>query len=338
MFRLTAATTVLLLLGATGCSGQETERAEPAAGVPTGSPGRTASTSPEPPARTAPAQTLTLPAPPPATPPLPQALADAVENGPRRARTPGQVAAQIVAAEDAIADPGTPKDVLTTAGHLQQLAYRVLGANPRWDRAVRRVVPARLRGVVERNVESRREFRAMHRRLSDTLPAWRIIPPAPAEELRSYYQLAERRFGVDWEYLAAINLVETGMGRIRGTSVAGAQGPMQFIPSTWAAYGEGDVNSPRDAILAAARYLRARGFNRPGGIPGALYGYNNSRRYVRGVTHLAKVMQARPQAYLGYYHWQIYYLSRHGDVLLPVGYTATKPIPVRRWLAANPQA
>jgi membrane-bound lytic murein transglycosylase B len=47
------------------------------------------------------------------------------------------------------------------------------------------------------------------------------------------YQAAEAKLAVSWEYLAAIHLVETGLGRIRGTSSAGAQGPMQFLPSTW---------------------------------------------------------------------------------------------------------
>ncbi len=45
------------------------------------------------------------------------------------------------------------------------------------------------------------------------------------------------------------------MGRIRGLSVAGARGPMQFIPETWARWGRGDIDSPRDSILAAGRYL-----------------------------------------------------------------------------------
>ena len=50
-------------------------------------------------------------------------------------------------------------------------------------------------------------------------------------------QILAEEFGIDWTYLASIHLVETRMGRIRGTSVAGAQGPMQFIPATWASYG-----------------------------------------------------------------------------------------------------
>ena len=71
----------------------------------------------------------------------------------------------------------------------------------------------------------------MHTKLSSTLPAWRIVRPAPADELLDAYRDAEAEFGIPWRYLAAINLVETGLGRIRGTSIAGAQGPMQFMPS-----------------------------------------------------------------------------------------------------------
>lgn len=270
--------------------------------------------------------------------PVPSVLARALADGPRRAANPQQLAEQITTAEDAITDPATRPAVLAAAGHVQQVAYRQLGTRPKWDAAVRRAVPARYTRAVTDNVRSRREFRALHgETLSKTLPAWRIVQPAPARELLAYYRDAERRFGVGWEYLAAINLVETGMGRIRGTSVAGAQGPMQFIPSTWAAYGKGDINSPRDAIAAAARYLAANDFARPGGIPGALFRYNNSTAYVRGVTHLAKVMERRPRAFLGYYHWEIYYLTAEGDVRLPEGYASQRSIPVTKWLADNPR-
>ena len=269
---------------------------------------------------------------------LPAPLARALAaDRPARAGTPRAVARQILAAEDAIADRATPPRVLAAAGHLQQVAYRVLGTRPGWDERVRADLPRRLHSRVRSNVASRREFRSMHYTLADTLPAWRIVEPAPAPALLSHYRAAERRFGVDWEYLAAINLVETGMGRIRGTSVAGAQGPMQFIPTTWARWGRGDINDPRDAIMAAGRYLASRGFARPGGRPGALYAYNNHPAYVRGVTRLAEVMQDHPRAFFGYYHWQVYYLSSAGDVLLPVGYEQQRAIPVRRWLARHPQ-
>jgi len=265
-------------------------------------------------------------------------LTRATRDGVRRPRTATQAARQVLAAENAIRRPGTAPERLATAGELAQVAYRVIGNRTSWDDQVIAALPRRLHRVVQRNVASRREFRSMHYSLSDTLPAWRIIEPEPADVLLGHYREAEQRFGVDWEYLAAINLVETGMGRIRGLSVAGAQGPMQFIPATWAQYGRGDINDPRDAILAAGRYLEARGFTEPGGIPDALYSYNNHPAYVRGVTQLARVMQEEPRAYLGYYHWQIYYLSSMGDVVLRPGYVSRSSIPVARFLRANPEA
>ena len=122
-----------------------------------------------------------------------------------------------------------------------------------------------------------------------------------------------------WPYLAAIHLTETRMGRIRGTSTAGAQGPMQFLPATWRQYGEGgDIDDDRDAILAAARLLVRNGA--PADMANALFNYNRSQRYVRAVTAYAGLMLADEGAYRGYYHWDVYYRMVDGDRLLPVGY------------------
>jgi membrane-bound lytic murein transglycosylase B len=91
--------------------------------------------------------------------------------------------------------------------------------------------------------------------------------------LRRYYAEGQRRFGVPWSLLAAVNFVESDFGRVRSASAAGAQGPMQFLPATWRRYGlRGDVHDPRDAILGAASYLRAAGVRRD--PRRALYAYN----------------------------------------------------------------
>ena len=93
---------------------------------------------------------------------------------------------------------------------------------------------------------------------------------------------------------------------------------MQFLPSTWAAYGRGDINDSRDAIRGAANYLKTNGA--PANMANALFRYNNSDLYVRAVTAQARLMIADANAYRGYHGWQVYYLTVNGDVLLPVGY------------------
>ena len=109
----------------------------------------------------------------------------------------------------------------------------------------------------------------------DTVPACLINPPAPADEFLGDYREAESASGVGWNYLAAINLIETHFGSIVAASTAGAQGPMQFLPSTFAAYGAGgDINSPHDSIMAAGRYLAANGFAND--RDHANYHYNNA--------------------------------------------------------------
>src|SRR5438552_383600 len=98
----------------------------------------------------------------------------------------------------------------------------------------------------------------------------------------------------------------------------GAQGPMQFIPQTWAAYGQGDVNSPHDAIVAAARYLKAAGA--PGDMSRAIFAYNHSLGYVNAVIAYAEVMKADQAALRGYYGWQVYFPTADGVILMPVGW------------------
>jgi membrane-bound lytic murein transglycosylase B len=292
---------------------------------------------------TAPPEAMTTTAPPTTAPPTTAAptttttaaVDPATLRPPAVAGDPAGLAAQIGAAEAALRTPGATETDVATAALAQQAAYRVLGDHPEWDAAVLGALPPELHGTVQAHAAARREFRALGRRPATEMPTWRIVAPAPAAELTAYYQEAEATFGIPWNVLAAINLVETGMGRIRGTSVAGAQGPMQFMPATWAAYGEGDVNDPRQAILAAGRYLQANGA--PGDMAGALWNYNHSDHYVRGVQHYADLIAEHPGAFAGFYHWGVWYWTIAGDLFLPVGYEATEPVPADQYAATAPR-
>jgi membrane-bound lytic murein transglycosylase B len=226
------------------------------------------------------------------------------------------VARTLAGVEAAIRSPATPAAELVTIGRAQQDAYRDLVAHPEWDADVLAVVPARLRATIEANVAAGRDLIALNTSPPGTpTPKWHIVAPDPADQLMAIYKAAGAAAGgVPWQYLAAVHFVETRMGRIKGDSTAGAQGPMQFIPSTWAIYGQGgDITSNRDAIFAAARFLRAAGA--PADMARALRAYNNSARYVRAVTAYAEQMVADERAYLGYHAWDVYY----GPRLLPAG-------------------
>ena len=265
-------------------------------------PPTTTTASTEPPTTT----TSTTVAPPSSDAPVPPA-------------DPDEAAAEIEATETAIRNPATPEADLPRLGHRQQLAYKQLVEHPDWVEIVLTKVPDGLHDVVRANARAGAELRALAPKTQKSLPkGWRIVAPAPASELLSYYKEGEAKTGVPWSYLASINLVETRMGRIRGTSSAGAQGPMQFMPATWARFGTGDINSPRDAILSAARYLVHNGA--PGNMRNALWNYNRSFHYVDAVTAYAEQMRADELAFRGYYQWQVYYRTVDADHLLAEGY------------------
>jgi hypothetical protein len=285
-----------------------------------------------PPAASAPAP-QSQPLPPPSTTP-----AVAPRAYPRLPQDPAAIAAELAALEMALRSTAPSPDQLPDLAHRQQVIYRRLATDPALAARVRGFLPVRWQGVLDRHLAARREFLAMHRGgpRSAVVPAWRIIPPQPAANLLRYYREAAAATGIPWEVLAAVNLVETGMGRIDGVSVADARGPMQFLPSTWAqrGIGQGDIRDPEDAIHAAARYLVRRGGLKD--IRQGLWGYNNSYRYVRGVLHYAELLRQDPQAFTGLYHWEIHYNSAAGDLWLPVGYNQTRPLPVSTYLKRFP--
>ena len=118
---------------------------------------------------------------------------------------------------------------------------------------------------------------------STSAPALADIP----SDYLALYQEAGAAYRLPWQLLAAIGKVESDHGRNPNAyrpNQAGAQGPMQFIPSSWARYRwasgnpNPDINNPRDAIFAAAAYLRVAGA--PGDLPRAIYAYNHAWWYV----------------------------------------------------------
>lgn len=329
--RFLAGLLLVTLAGAACSDGADPER-EAVASEPSSTtttvPAPPASLPPEPTSSSAPPPATATTAPQPVAPPAPATHGNDVAFattvvGPAPT-DPAQLAAladELVAAETRLRDPATPPADIPALARRQQAIYRAISARPEALPAILEGVPEGLRSVVDANVTAGVELRKLVGTPRTELPPWRIIPPPPPAELEGYYQEAETRFGVPWAYLAAVHLVESRMGRIRGTSTAGAQGPMQFLPATWEAYGEGgDINDPRDSILAAGRYLQRNGA--PGDMAKALWNYNHSDRYVRAVTLYATQIQADPRSYLAYHAWQVYYVMTRGDVLLEEGYGA----------------
>ena len=251
---------------------------------------------------------------------------------------PARLAALLAEVEAAVRDPATPEAELAALGHQQQVIYRVLAHRQALATAVRAQLPPRWQPVFDRHLRARRAFLAMHRPPRPAqVPAWRIVAPEPPENLLRYYREAAAATGIPWHVLAAVNLVESGMGRIDGVSVADARGPMQFLPTTWAEPGignGGDITDPRTAIHAAARYLVRRGGLRD--IRKGLWGYNNSDHYGRGVLEYAALLREDPAAYRGLYHWEIHYAADGGDLWLPLGYRQTRPLPVAAHLRQMP--
>lgn len=130
-----------------------------------------------------------------------------------------------------------------------------------------------------------------------------FLPPVilPGQSVPSeyvpYYKAAGAAYGVDWTILAAIHKIETNYSRIQiMISSVGAIGHMQFMPSTFAAYGvdgNGDgIISPwniQDSIFTAAHYLAANGFsNDP---RGAIWHYNHANWYVNDVLQTAAIIK-----------------------------------------------
>ena len=147
----------------------------------------------------------------------------------------------------------------------------------------------------------------------DALPGPATVEGVPNFVIRKFrvplfllpiYQAAGIQYGVRWEYLAAINEIETDYGRNLNVSTAGALGWMQFMPATWRQYGvdanddkKKDPYNPVDAIFAAARYLKAAGA--PKDMRAAIFAYNRADWYVDSVMLRARLIAGLPSDLVG---------------------------------------
>jgi soluble lytic murein transglycosylase-like protein len=200
-----------------------------------------------------------------------------------------------------------PEDVTLLALRQQRLLYR-LAARPTLARGVLPYLHGRTRADARDVIAAQHALAVLNRPTKHR--RFRTGPAEPPATLQRYYREGTRRSHVGWPLLAAVNLVESNFNKLRNDSTAGAQGPMQFIPSTWATYGHGDVHDPHAAILAAARFLHAGGA--PANERAALYRYNPSPLYVSAVERYARVIRRDPRGFRELYAWQVFVRTPNG--------------------------
>jgi hypothetical protein len=138
-----------------------------------------------------------------------------------------------------------------------------------------------------------------------SMPSMAAQSDIPVHHNILYQQAATACPGLDWTVLAGIGKIETNHGRSNlpgvhsGHNGAGAEGPMQFLPTTFARYAQpvppGGANPPSpydqvDADYAAARLLCDNGA--PQDIPRAVFAYNHDNSYVRDVLAQAQAYRA----------------------------------------------
>jgi hypothetical protein len=206
-----------------------------------------------------------------------------------------------------------PQTPTRDASRRQAAAERRAAARERRARA-RRQRAAQLRA--QRRAEdraTRKADKAAQDATADLLPTPSDVTTVPNFVIQRFripifllpiYQAAGIEYGVRWEVLAAINEIETDYGRNLNVSSAGAQGWMQFMPSTWKIYGtdanrdgDRDPYNPVDAIFAAAKYLKAAGAETD--LRRAIFAYNHADWYVADVLERAEAIAAMPTSMVG---------------------------------------
>jgi hypothetical protein len=194
------------------------------------------------------------------------------------------------------------KDVARRSVEATQAAARAVGAA---DRARTVLVAAEQNSTdLQRKAKlaaQRRALEKLQRQLAANLAAQaatqavgKMVASSPADLITLYKGAATTCPGLPWGVLAAIGQVETGHGQNKNVSSAGAMGPMQFLPSTFAAYkvdgdGDGQANilDQADAVYSAANYLCANGGGNSETLYKAIWHYNHSDYYVKMVLGLA---------------------------------------------------
>jgi cell wall-associated NlpC family hydrolase len=129
-------------------------------------------------------------------------------------------------------------------------------------------------------------------------PSALALSDIPPSYLVLYLDAAQTCPGLAWGVLGGIGKVESDHGRSGepgvhfGANFAGAEGPMQFEPATFARYavnadpaGSLSIYDPADAIYTAAAMLCANGAasGTRAGISHAVFAYNHSHGYVAQV-------------------------------------------------------
>ena len=135
--------------------------------------------------------------------------------------------------------------------------------------------------------------------VTTNLPVQTQVPTGVPTSYMTLYQESAAQYcpKLSWTVLAAIGEIESGNGANDGPSSAGALGPMQFLPSTWATWGidafgqtgPPNIMNPLDAVPSAARMLCADGAGGGGAsLSQAIFDYNHATWYVNEVLALAE--------------------------------------------------
>ncbi len=160
---------------------------------------------------------------------------------------------------------------------------------------------------------------------ADTIPSASARADIPAALLVLYQEAAAGCPGLPWPVLAGIGKLGSDHNRPPAqVSSAGARGPMQLLPATWARYGQdgnadgrADPFDPADALPTAAEYLCAHHAARDLASAIATYPCGDQ-------PHCADLVRAPA----GYVARVLQWASRYTDPAGPTGPAATQAVQV----------